>query len=76
MGQMSRRRRPRTLSEDPWVAWSCCVLPIILFFVVGIMFAIGQITYWFGGDFWTICLIVFGGIAGLFYAVYKRYGPP
>lgn len=74
MGQMSRRRRPRTFSEDPWVTLPCCVLPAILFFVGTIMFSVAIWTSVFGGDFWTVCLVVFGGIAGLFYAVYKRYG--
>ena|SRR5215218_4803064 len=74
-GQMSGRQRPRTFSEDPWVMGCWGVLGL-LFLVGTIMFTIGQITYWFGGDFWTTCLVVFGGIAGLYYAAYKRYGPP
>jgi hypothetical protein len=72
-GQMSGRRRPRTFSEDPWVMGCWGVLGL-LFLVGTIMLSVAVWTLSFGGDFWTICLVVFGGIAGLFYAVYKRYG--
>jgi hypothetical protein len=71
---MGRRRRPRTFSEDPWVVLPCCGLPMILLYVV----TIGLLTYWFGGGLvdWVIaCLVVFGGIVGLLYAVNKRYNP-
>lgn len=71
-GQMSGRRRPRTFSEDPWVVVPCCGLPMILLYVV----TIGLLTYWFGGNFWIVCLVVSGGIAGLLYAVNKRYNRP
>ena len=70
---MSRRRRRWRASEDPLVQWGCLV-PATLLLVGWVMFTIGLITYLFGGDFWTVCLLVFGGIAGLFYALYKRYG--
>jgi hypothetical protein len=76
VGQMSRRRRPRTFSEDPWVMWPCCVLPTILLLAALLMVIVAGWASFFGGDFWTIYLVVLGGIAGLFYAVHKRYGPP
>jgi Restriction endonuclease len=79
-GQEVRKRHRRgwrggrwRASEDPLVQWGCG-LPMILFFVGTIMFSVAVWAFTFGGDFWTTCLVVFGGIAGLFYAVYKRYG--
>jgi len=52
----------------------CCGGLVGLFSIGTVMFSIAVWTSFFGGDFWTICLVVFGGIAGLFYALYKRYG--
>jgi len=48
---MSRRRRPRTFREDPWVMWPCCFLPTIMFLVVLVVFTTALITYFLGGDF-------------------------
>jgi len=72
-GQMSGRRRPRHFREDPWVAWGCCLGPMVLFLAALLLFSIAVWTTTFGGDFATACLVVFGGIAGLLYATYKRY---
>jgi hypothetical protein len=76
LGRMSRRRRPRTFREDPWVMWPCCVLPMIFFLVVSVLISTALITYFLGGGLgegMVYGLVVLGGIVSLIYAVAKRY---
>jgi hypothetical protein len=81
VGQISSRRKPRTLKEDPLVVWSCA-LPTIGCLAVGIVFVTAMWTFAFGagfGESFVYGFLVLGGIVGLtallMYAAHKRYGP-
>jgi hypothetical protein len=72
---MSRRRTPRRSGEESWVVWGCA-LPTIGCLVVLLVVTIALWTFLLDGGvvdgiIWG--LIVFGGIAGLMYAVTKHY---
>ena len=74
---MSGQRRPRRVSENPWIAWPLAVsalgclfggLALLLAFIVAFW------TWIFGGGLVAVVvaeLIVFGGVAGLFYVASK-----
>jgi hypothetical protein len=54
----------------------CCGVTGVLFFAALLMVIVAGWTFTFGGDFWTIYLVVLGGIVVLLYAVHKRYNRP
>jgi hypothetical protein len=74
---MSGQRRPRRVSDNPWLAWGCGVPTLGCLFgglAVGIAFSVAFWTWIFGGGLVAVViaeLIVFGGIAGLLYGASK-----
>jgi hypothetical protein len=73
---MSGQRRPRRVSDNPWLTWGCEV-PVFGCLFVGLAFLLACIVLFvadspvFGVVFVIACLVVFGGLMGLGYVASK-----